>query len=138
MLERWRAAGNERIIPAAMFNFGATAPSIATLRDGFAAKRYPVFGEVGIQYQGVSPSDPRFEPYLAEAEAADVPLGIHVGTGPPGAPYFRALAAIARDCIARSSLKRRSSATPSYASTSCTPAGRCSTIFWRCSGRIRK
>ena len=91
VLERWRSAGNERIIPSAMFNFSPTAPSIATLRDGFAAKRYAVFGEVGIQYQGVSPSDPRFEPYLAVAEAADVPLGIHVGIGPPGAPYFQGL-----------------------------------------------
>jgi hypothetical protein len=91
VLERWRAAGNERIIPAAMFNFGPAAPSVATLRDGFAARRYAVFGEVGIQYQGISPSDPRFEPYLAEAEAADVPLGIHVGIGPPGAPYLQGL-----------------------------------------------
>jgi hypothetical protein len=91
LLERWRAAGNERIIPAATFNFGPTAPSVATLRDGFAARRYAVFGEVGIQYQGVSPSDPRFEPYLTEAEAADVPLGIHVGIGPPGSPYLPGL-----------------------------------------------
>ncbi len=91
VLERWRAAGNERIIPAAMFNFGPTAPSAASLRDAFAAGRYAVFGEVGIQYQGVSPSDPRFEPYLAAAEAADVPLGIHVGIGPPGAPYLQGL-----------------------------------------------
>jgi predicted TIM-barrel fold metal-dependent hydrolase len=90
-LERWRAAGNRRIIPAAMFNLGPNAPSVATLRDGFAAKRYMVFGEVGIQYQGVSPSDPRFEPYLAVAEAADVPLAIHIGIGPPGAPYFQGL-----------------------------------------------
>ena len=91
LLERWQAAGNERIIPAAMFNFGPAALSVATLRDGFAAKRYAVFGEVGIQYQGASPSDPRFEPYLAAAEAADVPLGIHVGIGPPGAPYLQGL-----------------------------------------------
>ena len=138
VLERWRSAGNERIIPSAMFNFSPTAPSIATLRDGFAAKRYAVFGEVGIQYQGVSPSDPRFEPYLAVAEAADVPLGIHVGIGPPGAPSCKVLATIAHGCIARSSLKRPSSATPSCASTSCTRAGRCSTISWPCSGPIRK
>ena len=91
VLEQWRAAGNARLIPAAMFNFDPTAPPIATLRDGFATGRYAVFGEVGIQYQGVSPSDPRFEPYLAVAEAADVPLGIHVGIGPPGAPYFQGL-----------------------------------------------
>jgi uncharacterized protein len=90
-LERWRAAGNERIIPAAMFNFGPMAPSVTTLRDGFAARRYAVFGEVGIQYQGVSPSDPRFDPYLTVAETADVPLGIHVGIGPPGALHFQGL-----------------------------------------------
>jgi hypothetical protein len=91
LLDRWVAAGRERIIPAAMFGFGPAAPSVDTLREAFAARRYAVFGEVGIQYQGVSPSDPRFEPYLAVAEAADVPLGIHIGTGPPGAPYFQGL-----------------------------------------------
>jgi hypothetical protein len=91
LLEKWQAAARERIIPAAGFNFGGAAPSSDALRDAFAAGRYAVFGEVGIQYQGVSPSDPRFEPYLAVAEAADVPLGIHVGTGPPGAPYFHGL-----------------------------------------------
>ena len=91
VLERWRATGNARIIPSAMFNFSSAAPTIATLRDAFAAKRYAVLGEVGIQYQGVSPSDPRFEPYLAMAEAADMPLGIHIGIGPPGAPYIQGL-----------------------------------------------
>ena len=91
-VDRWREAGGDRIIPAAAFGFGTGAPSAATLREWFAAKRYLVFGEVGIQYQGVSPSDPRFEPYLAVAEAADVPLGIHIGTGPPGAPYLPGLA----------------------------------------------
>ncbi len=91
VLDRWRAAANERIIPAATFNLGPTAPSPAMLRDEFAKKRYAVFGEVGIQYQGISPSDPRFEPYLAVAEAADVPLGIHIGIGPPGSPYLQGL-----------------------------------------------
>jgi len=33
VLERWRATGNERIVPAAMFNFGPTAPSIAPGRS---------------------------------------------------------------------------------------------------------
>jgi len=91
LVDRWRETGGDRIIPAAAFSFGPQAPSAATLREWFSARRYLVFGEVGIQYQGVSPSDPRFEPYLAVAEAADVPLGIHVGTGPPGAPYLPGL-----------------------------------------------
>ena len=29
-----------------------------------------------------------FEPYLAMAERLDIPVGIHVGPGPPGAPYI--------------------------------------------------
>lgn len=49
---------------------------------------YRAFAEVGIQYNGISPSDPEFEPYLAIAEELDLPMGIHIGTGPPGAPYF--------------------------------------------------
>jgi predicted TIM-barrel fold metal-dependent hydrolase len=40
------------------------------------------------QYSGVEPSDPRFEPYLALAEEWDIPVGIHIETGPPGAPYL--------------------------------------------------
>jgi uncharacterized protein len=87
-VERWREAGGERILPALGFGFGPAAPSAEQLREWFAAGRYAAFAEVAIQYDGVSPSDARFEPYLAVAEELDVPLGIHVGTGPPGAPYL--------------------------------------------------
>jgi hypothetical protein len=88
LVERWHEVGGERIIPALTFAFGPDAPSAATVREWFVARRYLVFSEVAIQYNGISPSDPRFEPYLAVAEALDVPLGIHVGTGPPGALYL--------------------------------------------------
>jgi hypothetical protein len=58
------------------------------VRTALASRRYRAFGEVGIQYQGVDPSDARFEPYLAVAEEFDSPVSIHVGIGPPGAPYL--------------------------------------------------
>jgi uncharacterized protein len=45
-------------------------------------------GEVTTRYQGIDPSDSRSEPYLAFAEAMDIPVGIRVGTGPPGSPYL--------------------------------------------------
>ena len=122
-----------------MFNFGPTAPSVATLRDGFTAKRYAVFGEVGIQYQGVSPSDPRFEPYLALAEAADVPLGIHIGIGPPGAPYFQGLgnyrARLHSPLELEEALASRHPKLRVYIMHAGWP---CSTIFSPCCGRIRK
>ena len=89
LLNRWARAGGSRIIPALWF--GATlgsTPSPAEVRSAFERQRYRVFAEVAIQYDGQSPSEDSFEPYLAAAEAADVPIGIHVGPGPPGAMYL--------------------------------------------------
>lgn len=88
-LDRWMKAEPDRIVPALGFDFGTKpVPSPEQVRRWFREKRYRAFAEVGIQYQGVSPSDARFEPYLAVAEKMDVPVGIHIGTGPPGAPYL--------------------------------------------------
>ncbi|MCI0417171.1 amidohydrolase family protein [bacterium] len=89
LIENWKKAGGERIIPA--LEFGLLNPSVPTpaeVRRLFAEKRYEVFAEVSIQYDGISPSDPMFQPYLAVAEELDVPVGIHIGTGPPGAAYL--------------------------------------------------
>lgn len=89
LLERWSKAGGDRIIPALWF--GAmleSVPTPADVRRAFEERRYRVFSEVAIQYDGHSPSDEMFEPYLAVAESLDVPLGIHIGPGPPGAMYL--------------------------------------------------
>ena len=89
LLERWEKAGGNRIIPALGFAFSRKpVPTPAQVRQWFSEKRYDVFAEVGIQYDGLSPSDPKFEPYLAVAESLDVPVGLHIGTGPPGAAYL--------------------------------------------------
>lgn len=88
-LDRWRKAEPDRIVPALGFNFSTKpVPSSEQVARWFREKRYRAFAEVGIQYNGLSPSDARFEPYLAAAEKADVPVGIHIGTGPPGALYL--------------------------------------------------
>ena len=88
LLDRWIEAGGDRILPALRFNFGPGSPSPAEVRALLSSGKYVAFAEVAIQYNGVSPSDERFEPYLAVAEELDVPMGIHIGTGPPGAPYL--------------------------------------------------
>ena len=85
---RWREAASGRIIPAMGFNFGGVVPPPSTLAQLHEQGQFVVLGEVGIQYDGVSPSDERFEPYLAMAEARDIPVGIHIGTGPAGSPYL--------------------------------------------------
>ncbi|MEP7002344.1 MAG: amidohydrolase family protein, partial [bacterium] len=51
------------------------------------AHRIQMFGEIGAQYLGIAPNDVRLEPYFALAEELDVPVGIHLGIGPPGVAY---------------------------------------------------
>lgn len=86
MVARWRAAEPDRIIPGLSFSAGTI--STDDLRTLVAEKRLAVFGEIGNQYEGIEPDDPAFEPYLALAEELDIPVALHVGTGPPGVPYL--------------------------------------------------
>jgi hypothetical protein len=62
-------------------------PDLGWLRSQVRAGRIRVFGEIGAQYLGMAPNDPRLEPYYALAEELDVPVGIHLGIGPPGVAY---------------------------------------------------
>jgi Putative sugar-binding domain/Amidohydrolase len=41
-------------------------------------------GEIGLQYEGLSPSDPSVDQYFALAEELDIPIAIHMGTGGTG------------------------------------------------------
>ena len=63
---------------------------VASLRAAFASGRYQALAEFAPQYAGLAPNDAKLEPYFALAEELDVPLGIHVGLGPPGAAYAMA------------------------------------------------
>jgi uncharacterized protein len=84
----WSEAAPGRIIPSLLFGGGADAPSVDEVRASFEAGPFAVFGEVTTQYAGIKPDDPSLEPYWSLAEELDVPVGIHIGTGPVGAPYL--------------------------------------------------
>lgn len=88
MVRRWREAAPDRLIPGLSIQLGPNAPSPDAIRHLHEEGQLVVLGEVTNQYVGISPSDPAFEPYLALAEERDIPVGIHIGTGPPGAPYL--------------------------------------------------
>lgn len=88
LLDQWRKEGGDRIIPGLGFNISDVDPTVEQVRDMFSKGQYRVLGEVGLQYKGIEPADARFEPYLALAEQLDIPVGIHIGPGPPGAPYL--------------------------------------------------
>lgn len=88
LVELYRQEAPGRIVPGLMFSIGQAPPPPEEVRGWLESGRYAVLGEVLNQYAGVLPDDPRFEPYLALAEELDVPVGIHVGPGPPGVAYL--------------------------------------------------
>jgi hypothetical protein len=91
--------GARRIIPAVPFDdyrdgvggvLGAPVYGrrLDAFRRLFREGRFALFAEISAQYNGLSPADESLEPYFALAEELDVPVGIHMGEGPPGAAYF--------------------------------------------------
>jgi uncharacterized protein len=87
-LDYFLESGSERFIPSLMFGTFQNYPEPAVVREMLATGRYAVFGEVTLQYDGIHPYDERFAPYLEILAELDIPLGIHIGTGPPGVSYF--------------------------------------------------
>jgi hypothetical protein len=84
----WRAAAPERIIPALIFNVATESITPDSLRGLAERGSLAVLGEITNQYAGIAPDDERMDPYWRLAEELDIPVGIHVGTGPPGAIYL--------------------------------------------------
>jgi predicted TIM-barrel fold metal-dependent hydrolase len=91
----WRKLAPHRVIPATggIMAVGMTDLTPDDIRDLHAAGQLEVLAEVTNQYAGLEPNDERFEPYLAVCEELDIPVGIHVGLGPPGAVYLPGLEA---------------------------------------------
>jgi predicted TIM-barrel fold metal-dependent hydrolase len=85
---RWREAGRDRLIPALALSIDKRTPNPDSLRRLHGHGDLAVLGEIGIQYQGIAPDDERMAPYWALADELDIPVGIHIGTGPPGAIYL--------------------------------------------------
>lgn len=87
-VEDYRAHAGGRILPAIGFGASGRFPAIETLRKLHAEGRMLALSEITTQYAGIAPDDPRLEPYFALAEELDIPVGIHLGPGPPGTAYF--------------------------------------------------
>lgn len=91
-LDQWKVASPRQIIAGlavgAVFGdgFAPTATPIV-LRQLLEQKGYQAIAEFAPQYNGLRPSNTQLEPYFAIAEERDVPIGIHLGPGPPGAAY---------------------------------------------------
>ena len=85
----WRAAAppGVQIIPAVPFA-ARKDRSVQELRALHRAGQLSVLSEVAMQYRGIRADDPRWTPYFALAEELDIPVGLHLGEGPPGAARF--------------------------------------------------
>src|ERR1035437_5390568 len=84
LVKQWMAAAPGRVIPETSFDGTGPDPKfvpVDDLRKLFTQDGFKVMGEVGLQYQGMSPSDPSMDAYFALAEELDIPVGIHMGTG---------------------------------------------------------
>jgi uncharacterized protein len=84
----WQSKAPDLILPGVGFAKSGGDPSVAEMRRLHAAGRLKVFGEVYIQYRGHAPDDARYAPYFALAEELDIPVGIHLGEGPPATARF--------------------------------------------------
>jgi len=86
-VQKWKDAAPGRVIPGTSFEDGMSGGKylpVEELRTAFTKGGFKVMGEVGLQYQGLSPSDPSVDAYFALAEELDIPVGIHMGTGGSG------------------------------------------------------
>jgi predicted TIM-barrel fold metal-dependent hydrolase len=87
---QWMAAAPGRFFPGLGFQIGPSAPAVESLEQLHSDGNLAVLAEVTNQYLGIAPDDERMEPYWELAERLDIPVGIHVGTGPPGVIYLGA------------------------------------------------
>ena len=85
-LKKWTDASPKRVIPGISFwGMGSSGYTpVEKMREYFEKGGFKVMGEIGLQYEGVSPSDPSVDKYFALAEELDIPVGIHMGTGGSG------------------------------------------------------
>ena len=79
----------ERVIPALNYpdSQDSPLPDTASFIRYFNEKKFLVFGELALQYQGKTLADPEFEPYLVICERLGIPVALHTGMGPPNTPY---------------------------------------------------
>jgi predicted TIM-barrel fold metal-dependent hydrolase len=86
-LQAWQVAAPDRVIPG-VWNNGQVP--LDSLRAWAKAGRIRVLGELSFQYTGYAFSDALVEQHFALAEEFDLPVGLHVGPGAPGEPYWLA------------------------------------------------
>lgn len=96
VVKTWLAFDEERFIAGRGFNLVREAGvTPEDLEREFRAGDFEVLAEITNQYHGIGPDAPEFRDYWALCEELDIPVGIHMGTMPPGAAFWGAGARVA-------------------------------------------
>jgi predicted TIM-barrel fold metal-dependent hydrolase len=85
-LDSYQKDLGERLLPGILV-IGRPTVSPEVLREMHRRGELAVLAEFAPQYGGWGPGTAELEPYWALAEELDMPVGIHMGLGPPGAAY---------------------------------------------------
>lgn len=87
-IRAWHKAAPGRFIGGAFLGGdGLPEHPLDSLRALVEEGTVGVLGELGLQYAGIAPDDPRLDPYYDYLEESGVPLALHTGLGPPGGPH---------------------------------------------------
>ena len=84
----WRTEAPDLFIAGRGFSLLGDDISAEQLENEFLGGGFEVLAEVTNQYRGVLADDERFDPYWRIAAERDIPVGIHLGVGPPGMPML--------------------------------------------------
>ncbi|HMG88808.1 MAG TPA: amidohydrolase family protein [Chryseolinea sp.] len=88
-IRNFQMADSVRFIPALDYpdKQNNPLPDTATFIRYFQEKKFLVFGELALQYEGKTLADPEFEPYLAICERMGIPVALHTGMSFPNTTY---------------------------------------------------
>jgi len=88
-VRNFQMADSGRIIPALDYpdKQNNPLPDTASFIRYFQEKKFIVFGELGLQYEGKTLGDPELEPYLAICERMGIPVALHTGMSFPNTTY---------------------------------------------------
>lgn len=105
-LDDWVETAPDLFWPSTKFYLPSdSTPSPEDLAERQRLGTRVALAEIVNQYAGIAPGDPRMAPYWEMAEREELPVGIHLGIGPPGAaalyPEFRAMSPLELDPVLR-------------------------------------
>jgi predicted TIM-barrel fold metal-dependent hydrolase len=89
-VDRWKNSYPDRFITSIPIDFwdNKMVPSIDFLRERHEKGKLSWLGEIRTQLEGISPNDPKLDPYFALAVELDIPVLIHTCGGGGPNPNF--------------------------------------------------